>query len=91
MLVGARQSDLNCATRNRFSRSASLARYTAVCNFGRGDWRNVCSFVQPVYQSPRPYFSLVTYFFKSPKICVAANLPGAPMTQPPGCVPEPHW
>lgn len=33
----------------------------------------------------------LAYFFKSPKICVAASLPGAPMTQPPGCVPEPHW
>ncbi len=29
--------------------------------------------------------------FRSPKICVAASLPGPPMTQPPGWVPEPHW
>src|SRR5262249_54156615 len=30
-------------------------------------------------------------FARSFRICAAASLPGAPMTQPPGCVPEPHW
>ena len=28
---------------------------------------------------------------RSFRIRSAASLPGAPMTQPPGCVPEPHW
>ena len=28
---------------------------------------------------------------RSLRIRFAASLPGAPMTQPPGCVPEPHW
>jgi hypothetical protein len=28
---------------------------------------------------------------RSPRIRWAASLPGAPVTQPPGCVPEPHW
>lgn len=28
---------------------------------------------------------------KSRNICFAANLPGPPVTQPPGWVPEPHW
>src|SRR5262245_39049062 len=28
---------------------------------------------------------------RSLRIRCAASLPGAPMTQPPGCVPEPHW
>ena len=29
--------------------------------------------------------------WRSFRIRSAASLPGAPMTQPPGCVPEPHW
>ena len=28
---------------------------------------------------------------RSLRIRSAASFPGAPMTQPPGCVPEPHW
>ena len=28
---------------------------------------------------------------RSLRIRSAASLPGAPITQPPGCVPEPHW
>ena len=28
---------------------------------------------------------------RSLRIWPAASLPGAPITQPPGCVPEPHW
>ncbi len=30
-------------------------------------------------------------FSRSLRICWLASLPGAPITQPPGCVPEPHW
>jgi len=28
---------------------------------------------------------------RSPRIRIAASLPGPPVTQPPGWVPEPHW
>ena len=43
----------------------------------------------PVRQ-PAPA-SLTQARARSFRIRSAASLPGAPITQPPGCVPEPHW
>ena len=39
----------------------------------------------------RSYAPAAFALARSLRICPAASLPGAPMTQPPGCVPEPHW
>ena len=39
----------------------------------------------------RRYADLGREAARSLRIRCAASLPGAPMTQPPGCVPEPHW
>ncbi len=46
--------------------------------------------LQWCYRHPEPSLT-VGYFFRSPRICWEANRPGAPMTQPPGWVPDPHW
>jgi hypothetical protein len=38
-----------------------------------------------------PYFLGARPDSRSLTIRCAAIFPGAPITQPPGCVPEPHW
>ena len=46
---------------------------------------------RPSQTAVRQALALTPARARSLRIWPAASLPGAPMTQPPGCVPDPHW